>query len=92
MEDQIPEEVVQERFGRLLDTVQEIAKKECARWEGTTGQVLVEQVNVQDSSLLTGRLSNNLLVHFPGDPALIGKIVDVRLAACKGFYYMGEMI
>ncbi len=92
MEDQVPEDVVRERFSRLLNTVQDLAKKECARWEGTIGQALVEQVNVQDSSLLTGRLSNNLLVHFPGDPALIGKIVDVRLAACKGFYYMGEMI
>ena len=53
---------------------------------------MVEQINHQDPSLLTGRLGNNLLVHFPGDPRLIGKIVDVRLDACKGFYYMGEMI
>lgn len=92
MEDQVPAEVVQERFDRLLDTVQTIAREECARWEGTTGSVLVEQINHQDPSLLTGRLGNNLLVHFPGDPRLIGKIVDVRLDACKGFYYMGEMI
>lgn len=92
MEDQVPQEVMQERFDRLLETVQEIAKKECAGLEGTTGQVLVEQVNQQDDSLLTGRLSNNLLVHFPGDPSLIGKITDVYLSECKGFYYMGEMI
>lgn len=92
MEDQVPEEVMQGRFDRLLETVQEIAKKECAGLEGTTGQVLVEQVNQQDDSLLTGRLGNNLLVHFPGDPSLIGKITDVYLSECKGFYYMGEMI
>ena len=31
MEDQVPAEVVQERFDRLLDTVQTIAREECAR-------------------------------------------------------------
>lgn len=92
MKDQVPANVVQDRFDRLLETVQAIARQECARWEGTTGQVLVEQVDRQDGRLLTGRLGNNLLVHFPGDPSLIGKIVDVHLSACKGFYYMGEMI
>ncbi len=91
MEEQVPADVVQERFNRLLETVQDIAREECARWEGTTGQVLVEQVNHQDDALLTGRLGNNLLVHFPADRALIGKIVDVRLTECKGFYYMGEI-
>jgi tRNA-2-methylthio-N6-dimethylallyladenosine synthase len=40
---------------------------------------------------LTGRLSNNLLVHFPGDAKLIGKIVDVYLDESKGFYYMGSV-
>lgn len=92
MEDQVPEEVMQDRFDRLLDTVQTIAKEECASLEKTTGKVLVEQVNHQDSRLLTGRLGNNLLVHFPGDQSLIGKITDVYLSECKGFYYMGEMI
>jgi len=48
-------------------------------------------VNAQDQSLLTGRLSNNLLVHFPGDTDLIGKIVDVYLEESKGFYYMGKL-
>ncbi len=92
MEDQVPEEVMQDRFDRLLETVQAIAKEECASLEKTTGKVLVEQVNHQDSRLLTGRLGNNLLVHFPGDQSLIGKITDVYLSECKGFYYMGEMI
>ena len=40
--------------------------------------------------LVTGRLSNNLNVHFPGDSSLIGKIVPVKLKECKGFYYIGE--
>ena len=52
---------------------------------------LVEEVNEQDPSLLTGRLSNNTLVHFPGDASLIGKIVNVRLEKCHGFYYTGTV-
>ncbi len=92
MEDQVPPEVTQERFDRLLERVQKIGTKECAALEGSKGQVLVEQVNHQDSSLMTGRLSNNLLVHFPGNPGMIGKILDVHLTECKGFYYMGEII
>ena len=49
-------------------------------------------INDHDSSLVTGRLTNNMLVHFPGDESLIGNIVDVKLTECKGFYYMGEML
>ena len=41
---------------------------------------------------MTGRMSNNLLVHFPGDALLIGKLVDVELKECHGFYYMGEIV
>ncbi len=90
MEDQVPEDVVKDRFDRLLAEVQEIAKKTCARLEGQTQPVLVEEINAQDARLVTGRLSNNLLVHFPGDASLIGKIVDVELTQCRGFYYLGN--
>ena len=90
MENQVPEDVVKERFDRLLQKVQEISKRTSSRFEGQTMPVLVEQVNEQDSRLLTGRLSNNLLVHFPGTENLIGNIIDVKLEESKGFYYMGS--
>ena len=90
MENQVPEDVVKERFDRLLQKVQEISKRTSSRFEGQTMPVLVEQVNEQDSRLLTGRLSNNLLVHFPGTENLIGMIIDVKLEESKGFYYMGS--
>ena len=89
-EDQVPEAVVKERFDRLLAEVQTIAAKKAQAYEGQTLPVLVEDVNEHDKRLVTGRLSNNSVVHFPGDSSLIGKIVDVCLKECKGFYYMGE--
>ena len=92
MENQVPKEEVKSRFDRLLALVQENARAQTARFTGTVQEVLIEEVNEHDSSLLTGRMSNNLLVHFPGDAALIGSIRSVRLDVCKGFYYMGTLV
>lgn len=92
MENQVPDDIVKERFGRLLALVQDISQEMSARVEGQTLPVLVEGVNEQDDSLVTGRLGNNLLVHFPGTEELVGKIVDVYLKECKGFYYLGEAV
>lgn len=91
MENQVEEAVAMERFDRLLKEVQLGSAKSAGKDEHTVQKVLVEEVNAQDSNLLTGRLSNNLLVHFPGDTSLIGKIVEVYLAESKGFYYMGTL-
>lgn len=91
MEDQVSEAEVKDRFDRLLKEVQTISAQRCAIHEGTIQKALVECQNEHDPSLVTGRLSNNLLVHFPGDPSLIGRLVDVSLDECKGFYYMGKM-
>lgn len=102
MEDQVPETEVKENFDMLLKEVQHIAAEKAMELEGATLPVLVEQVNEHDSTLLTGRLSNNSVVHFScgsaqnsdkkpeADTSLIGKIVDVKLVECKGFYYLGE--
>ena len=67
-----------------------MSQKRAALIEGRTMDVLVEDINRQDRSYVTGRLSNNLNVHFPGDASLIGTIVPVHLKECRGFYYIGE--
>lgn len=92
MEDQIPEEVIKDRFDRLLVRVQAIGREMSARDTGTVQEVLVEEQNEHDKTLMTGRLSNNILVHFPGDSSLIGSLVRVRLDECRGFYYMGTKV
>jgi tRNA-2-methylthio-N6-dimethylallyladenosine synthase len=89
MEDQIPENVTKARFNRLLSEVQQISKEVCGRYEGTIQKILVESLDDHQEGYVTGRMENNLLVHFPGDESLIGKIVSVRLTEAKGFYYMG---
>ncbi len=91
MKDQVPEDVVKDRFERLLKKVQETGAKVSGRQLHTVQEVLVEEVNDHDSRLMTGRLGNNTIVHFPGTEALIGKIVRVSLDAFKGFYYLGNI-
>lgn len=92
MENQIPEAVIKDRFDRLLKEVQDISSKVCSIHTGTTQEVLVEALNDHDTSLVTGRLSNNILVHFKGDSELIGKLVQVHLDECRGFYYIGHRL
>lgn len=92
MENQVPQDEVKENFDRLLQVVQETAKERVKLLEGQTADALVEEINEQDETLVTGRLSNNTLVHFKGDASLIGKIVTVKLKECKGFYYLGEIM
>lgn len=91
MDNQVPEDVVKDRFDRLLALVQKHGHEKVKALEGTTQEVLVEEVNEQDSSLVSGKLANNVTVHFPGDESMIGKIVKVRLNCCKGFYFIGEL-
>lgn len=92
MEDQVPEEVVRPAFDKLLSVVQETAKKRALLLQGKVMEALVEEVNEQDASLVTGRLSNNMLVHFPGDASDIGKLLMVSLDECHGFYYTGHKV
>ena len=91
MENQVPEDVVHERFDRLLKVVNEVAREKNARLQGRTELVLAEAIDEKDPSMITGRLSNNNVVHFTADPSVIGKIVPVVLEEAKGFYYLGRL-
>lgn len=91
MEEQVPEEVVKDRFDRLLALVQEKGRVASSRFEGTVQEVLIETES-KDKGILTGRTQYNLLVHFPGDLSLLGTYAKVRLDTCKGFYYLGSLV
>ncbi len=89
--DNIPEKsVVDKRFNRLLEEVRKGSKARSGHLIGQTLEVLAEGVNDHDPSLLSGRLSNNMLVHFPGDESMIGQIIPVEIEESKGFYYFGK--
>ena len=92
MPDQVPDREKNRMFDRVLAAVQETAHARAGLLTGRTMEALAEEVNVKDSSYITCRLSNNMLVHVPGDPSMIGKMLQVRLDECRGFYFFGRVV
>lgn len=90
MENQVPEDVVKERFGRMLDVLNPIVHEVTQEQVGKVLPVLVEECSKQDDGILTGRTEQNTLVHFAGDATLIGQIVPVKITENKTFYVIGE--
>jgi tRNA-2-methylthio-N6-dimethylallyladenosine synthase len=83
MEGQVPKEVVQERYDRLLTCLEEITWAENKRLVGSTVEVLVA-VGEGRKDVATGRLSgrsrDGRLVHFVGsDQVRPGDIVEATI-------------
>ena len=91
MEDPVSEEEKKQGFDRVLKTVQESARLRAEKLQGRIMEGLAEEVNAQDPSFITCRLSNNMLVHIPGTPDMIGHFYPILLRECRGFYYFGEI-
>ncbi len=92
MEGQVNEKVAKERYDRLIGKIRDISQQLAKEDTGKVVEVLVEEVNMQRADFVTGRLANNLLVHFPGERGLVGRYVKVKLLECMGFYYIGSPV
>ena len=90
MEEQVPMHIVKERFNKVLEAIKPITLKINRTQIGTKQKVLVEGFSKNNNTLLTGRLDNGLLVHFPGSADKIGQIVDVDIIDSKTFYLIGR--
>ena len=104
--EQVPEDQVHKEFDKVLKCVQDTARMRVKRYEGQVMEALVEEINDGSNSaealkelnagpdeiLLTGRLSNNTIVHFPGKAEQVGTLVMVKLDECRGFYYLGRIV
>ncbi|MCD9198381.1 tRNA (N6-isopentenyl adenosine(37)-C2)-methylthiotransferase MiaB [Aeromicrobium wangtongii] len=82
--DQLPKAVVQERYERLIEVVNEVAWDEAKKQEGRVVELLVaDHEGKKDGAThrLTGRARDNRLVHFvPGDHDVRpGDMVKVRV-------------
>ena len=91
MENQVPRDVAKKRFDKLIKVIHPISLKINRMHVGSEAEVLVENVSKNDPNLLSGRLNNNLLVHFKGDKNLIGEIVKIKIVDCKTFYLTGNL-
>ena len=92
MDNQVSKETVTKHFDEVLAVVQDVARNQAKKLQGKTMDALVEEMNEHDPELVTGRLGNNMIVHFKGTKDLIGRIVPVYLKECRGFYYLGDMV
>ncbi|NMB09069.1 MAG: tRNA (N6-isopentenyl adenosine(37)-C2)-methylthiotransferase MiaB [Tissierellia bacterium] len=92
MENQIPRDVMQDRFERLLDKMYKIFYIKNQDYMGTIQEVLVEGKSKKNPNILTGRTRTYKLVHFPGDEKEIGNLVNVKIKGHNSFALNGEMV
>jgi tRNA-2-methylthio-N6-dimethylallyladenosine synthase len=89
--DQVPHEAKQRRFDGLLSMQKRIALAANLPYEGQTVEVLVEGPSKKDASKLTGRTRTNKIINFPGDSALIGAMLPVRVTRAGLYALDGEL-
>lgn len=85
------EEEIKARFDRLLDVQNRISYELNKKSEGEIQSVLVESVS-KEEGVLTARNYANKIVNFPGDEALVGKIVDVKITKAQTWILLGELV
>lgn len=95
MEDQIPKEVVQERYMRLVALQEEISWEENKKQVGRTLEVMVaEGEGRKDGATdrLSGRAPDNRLVHFtkPGEDVRPGDVVTVEITYAAPHHLLAE--
>ncbi|MCL2573480.1 MAG: tRNA (N6-isopentenyl adenosine(37)-C2)-methylthiotransferase MiaB [Defluviitaleaceae bacterium] len=90
MPDHVPQDVMKQRFNRLLTEVNRIAHEVSIAKQGKILQVMPEVVG--KNGILNGRADDNSLVHFVGDVDLLGTLVDVKITEARTFYLNGEIV
>ncbi|MDO8963230.1 MAG: tRNA (N6-isopentenyl adenosine(37)-C2)-methylthiotransferase MiaB [Coriobacteriia bacterium] len=96
MDDQIPKDVVQPRFDRLVGAVQAGALAKNTPLLGSVQRILVEGASKRDDRVLMGRTGGNKVVHAPApesvSPAdLAGSFVDVTITDAQTWFLMGTL-
>ena len=93
MPDQVPKAVVQQRYDRLIETLEQISWEENQRLIGTTAEVLVSEGEGRKdvaTRRLSGRARDGRLVHFLGaDQARPGDCVQVEIEAAAPHHLTG---
>lgn len=94
-EDQVDENVKSERLNRLFEMHDEMAFEMVKKYEGQTLDILVEKASdtatTENTVKLTGRSSQNKLVHFLGPKEWVGATVPVRITKASPAVLRGEI-
>ncbi len=94
MEDQIDEEVKNERVHRLISLSDQLAKEYASNYEGDVLEVIPEEIDKDDptSGLYIGYTDNYLKVKFDATEDMIGKIVKVKITKAGYPYNEGKFV
>ena len=89
-DEQVPKEVVQERFDRLVELQERISSERAGALVGQTVEVLVEGGDRKGRSTQS-RTRTNRIVHL-ADALEPGSFVDVRVVASAAHHLTGELV
>ncbi|ADC50726.1 RNA modification enzyme, MiaB family [Alkalihalophilus pseudofirmus OF4] len=94
MDDQIDEEVKNERVHRLIELSNQLAKEYASQFEGEVLEVIPEERDKEnpESGLYIGYTDNYLKVKVKATDEMIGKIVKVKIAKAGYPYNKGEFV
>jgi tRNA-2-methylthio-N6-dimethylallyladenosine synthase len=90
MPDPVPQELISERHGRLLDRVNEIGREKYRREVGKRVQILVEGPSRKNPARLEGRTRTNKIVVFEGSERHRGQLLDVNVTRASSFTLYGD--
>ncbi|OIJ22122.1 tRNA (N(6)-L-threonylcarbamoyladenosine(37)-C(2))-methylthiotransferase MtaB [Anaerobacillus alkalidiazotrophicus] len=79
MEDQVDEEVKNERVHKLIELSNQLAKEYASDFEGEVLEVIPEDRDDQEEGHYIGYTDNYLKVKFPANEDMIGKLVKVKI-------------
>lgn len=88
----IDDDIVQDRFQRLLDELYPIFNQKNREYIGRTVEVLLEGESKNNPEILTGRTDTFKLVHVKAPKDLIGQIVKVKITENTSFTISGELV
>jgi tRNA-2-methylthio-N6-dimethylallyladenosine synthase len=91
MPDQVPPEVVRDRFSRLAELQESISLERNRALVGTEAELLVELVaSKTDPTRMSGRTRTNKLCHFPASPGVApGDLVTVPVERAAPHHLLG---
>jgi len=90
--EQVPKEVVQERFERLVSLQTHISQERNEKVVGETVEILIEGPSKKDRAKLSGRTRTNKIVHCLGDGAEEGAFRTARVTGAHPHFLDGEII
>jgi tRNA-2-methylthio-N6-dimethylallyladenosine synthase len=92
MPDQVPKEIVQPRFDRLVTEIQSSAHAKNVPLVGTVQRVLFEGTSKRDSGVLMGRTAGNKVVHVRSAADMAGRSADVLIDDAQTWFLLGSLI